>query len=146
MRKEKYKCECPVCHEKFKNQKQILRHAKKKQDEEHSKLIFNEDNKDEWIECKICGLRRKKLLIHIKQHNISKEDYEKQYGPLFSEKYKAIMIANGSIGHESENFIGELNPFYGKHHSKETLIRMSNTTKEKWKTQIHFNKGRNICF
>jgi len=141
-RKNKYKCECPVCKEKFKSQKQILRHAMKKQDTEHSKIVFNDTNSDEWIECKICGLRRKKLLIHIREHNISKEDYEKQYGQLFSDKYKSQMIANGSVGHESENYIGELNPFYGQHHKKETLLQMSNTVKEKWKTQIHFNRGR----
>lgn len=142
-RKNKYKCECPVCKEKFKSQKQILRHAMKKQDSEHSKIVFNDTNSDEWIECKICGLRRKKLLIHIREHNISKEDYEKQYGPLFSDKYKSEMIANGSVGHKSEDYIGELNPFYGRKHSRKTKDKISNTIKINNKNRSkHFNKDR----
>jgi hypothetical protein len=142
-RRDKYKVVCPICGLKFKTEKQLIRHCKKMQDTEHSKILYTEENQKDWVECKICGLRRKKLLIHIKDHNVTKEEYETKYGKcLFSENYLAKMIANGSYGHESDKYEGELNPFYGKHHTKESKDEIGSSLKEKWEIETHFNIGR----
>jgi hypothetical protein len=145
-RRDKYKivCSIPTCGLKFKTERQLLRHCRKMQDTEHSKLIYTDQNKRDWVECKICGLRRKKLLIHIKDHDITKEEYEDKYGKcLFSETYLANLIANGSSNHESDKYKGKLNPFYNHEHSKQTKDTMSASIKaSNAKLSQHFNKDR----
>lgn len=88
---EQYPIECTVCGERFKNEKKLEFHCLREKDLLHSYIIFNKENLDEWVECKICGLRRRKLDSHIKsEHNLTVEEYWEQYNntPIISKNFE----------------------------------------------------------
>lgn len=142
--RKRMKYECDLCLEKFGTERQLQKHYRKSKDSKHSYKLYNESNADEWVDCKICGLRRKKLIDHIKNdHNITKEEYEIKYGSVFGKIYLEVMKENGSSKHESERYIGDKNPFYGKTHTKESRQQItSSLLEDNSKRDKHFNKDR----
>lgn len=140
---KQYKCE--VCNEACLTQKALRKHYIKSKDSKHSQIIFNEYNVDDWVECKVCGLRRSRLDIHLKfDHNMSTEQYVKSYQVSFLSKNFIIRTSqSGKNSVNREQFVGSNNPFYGKHHSLETKDKISKTTIDNnSKNIVHFNLGR----
>jgi Zn ribbon nucleic-acid-binding protein len=135
--------QCDICNKQFETEKQFIRHCTKKRDVDHSKLLYNENNIDEWVECKICGYRKKTLRDHVKiVHNLSVEEYKKLYGDVYSKQALETVKENGRKM-TGDKCTGVNNPFYGKHHTQESKDQISTTLKEKnVKLSEHFNKGR----
>jgi len=72
--------DCTVCDKKFSTQNALDSHIEKSQDKVHSNLIYNDKNKDEWVECQICGFRAKKIDAHLKyRHQLTTEVYTQKY-------------------------------------------------------------------
>ena len=88
---------CTICDKSFENFKKLKLHCLKKKDVEHSKIVFNDDNFNDWVECKICGLRRGKINIHLKRiHGIDPEKYMKEFGSIISKNYLEEIKKNGA--------------------------------------------------
>jgi hypothetical protein len=138
------KIACPICNERVRTAKALERHCIETRETKHSCLIFNETNTDNWVECKICGLRRSIISNHIKIHNISLEDYKNKYGEVYSKNHLKNIQENGRKVLLKEGFqIGVNNSFFGKHHTKKWGKRVSKKLKAKNALlSQHFNKGR----
>jgi Zn ribbon nucleic-acid-binding protein len=50
--------------------------------------FYNEKNIDEWVECKICGLRKPSIKKHILKHGLNSITYD---GEFFSKNYKEML-------------------------------------------------------
>lgn len=75
LNRKRYFNHCEICNENFSTIKALYRHCYEKEDSKHSKIIFNESNINDWVECKLCGLRRSIISNHIRNyHNITNED------------------------------------------------------------------------
>ena len=58
-----------------------------------SREIYTEKNIDEWVECLICGYRAKRIGRHVNNlHDISTEDYKKNYGKFVTKIYLEKII------------------------------------------------------
>jgi hypothetical protein len=121
---------CQLCNDACKTEEALQQHYFTNKDPKHSHYIFNEVNKDDWVECGICSLRRNRIDFHLNtKHNITKEDYEKKFNKsCFSKNFILKVRENGKQNHESENYIGGKNSFYGKHHSEASKENISKTT------------------
>jgi len=95
-----YPIECPECQRRFKNEELFHKHCRREQEIEHSKIVFNNTNKDDWIECKIqnCGFRSTRIDKHIKKEHsfIVLDEYKKKYGGIFSKNYLEKVRNNGA--------------------------------------------------
>lgn len=69
---------------------------------EVSHKFYNENNIDDWVECKICGYRAKELAIHIKLHNITSVEYKAKFNVKIIKSFNA-----------AERYRGKNNPGYG---------------------------------
>lgn len=121
---------CDECKKNFETENEFKKHCIKKRDVRHSQLIFNENNIDEWVECKIfgCGLRRSKIDAHIRNvHGLDVNEYKSKYGPVISKSFIEKTTASGFINHESDRYRGDKNPFKNHHHTTETKKQISNT-------------------
>jgi predicted transcriptional regulator len=87
---------CTLCCKEVNDEKSLIRHCMKKGDVEHSHLIFNDLNKDEWVQCAVCGLRRKTLRDHVLVHNMTVEQYRQKYGEIMSNKYLCDIRSSGA--------------------------------------------------
>jgi transcription elongation factor Elf1 len=139
---KQFKCE--ICGEACVTQPSLYKHCFYSKDPKHSHLIFNSTNSNEWVECKICGMRKGRIDFHLKiDHKITKQEYTSKYpDPLYSNNFiEKTTIAGKSVS--KEIFKGEKNPFYGKCHSEESRKSISDTIKKNnSKNIIHHNKGR----
>ena len=95
-----YEIECPYCEIdgkkiRFPNKHLLERHCFDV-DAKHTHLIYNDSNKQDWVECQICGWRSKKIGKHVEiHHNISSEEYKEKYGKIVSENYLIQIRLNG---------------------------------------------------
>jgi hypothetical protein len=114
--KNNLKFECKICNIEFSSKKLLKKHILLINDEEHS---------NNWVECSVCGFRSTRIDFHLKnKHNINIEQYELPY---LSKNYIKKIKNNGSVKHEKEKYIGNRNHFFGKHHTKETKQKISQT-------------------
>jgi hypothetical protein len=135
---------CTICNVDFEIEQQFIRHCRKRRDVKHSQLLFNDSNVDDWVECKICGFRRKTLRDHVKVHNLTVEEYKSQYGEVYSKNALETVRANGRKM-TGDKCMGENNPFYGKHHTDESKQNISDSLIESNAgLAVHFNKGRKM--
>jgi len=148
-RRKNFKFQCEICLKKIKTEKALNKHYMKKRDYEHSKKLFNDSNKDEWVECNVliknknnefvkCGLRRSRIDMHIKKdHKIEKDVYERQYhSPTLSKLFIERTTTAGSIKHEKENYLKDKNPFYQHTHTEESKLSISRTLLSKKNKKI----------
>lgn len=130
-RKSHRHIKCPVesCNKIFCSQEGLKEHLRDTDNKEHSKILFNELNKNDWVECKFCGCRRSNLVSHLKsKHNItSKQYYERFKEKFISENLLNIYRENGRHANDNRDLTSINNSFYGKHHTKETKQRITNT-------------------
>jgi len=84
-----FKFICEICSEHFKTEQSLHEHLINSNDLEHNHLLYNNSNSKDWIECKICGMRKKVILEHLKiTHNLTSKQYLEQYdSSVFSENY-----------------------------------------------------------
>lgn len=140
---KQFKCE--ICGEACLTKEALDKHYGMSKDAQHSYVLFNETNIDDWVQCEICGLRRSRLDFHLlADHNMSKEEYEKTYNKsCLSENFVKRSKAGGRTIIGKGMFLGSKNPFYGKHHSEFSKNSIGLTIKlNNSKKFVHHNKGR----
>jgi len=75
---------CNLCNRQFKNKRGLSKHLhqthKLTPQELRSYYLVNEFGKHNLVQCKVCKLYFKTLQYHIKNHNVSFEEYKKRYG------------------------------------------------------------------
>jgi hypothetical protein len=120
---------CDFCNSACLTEKALYQHYYDSNDLQHNYKINNNSNIDDWVECSLCGIRKSRIDFHLKiSHNISIKEYIERFNkPFLSKNFVLRTTAVGHIKHESENFIGSKNPFFGKHHTEETKKRISET-------------------
>jgi uncharacterized C2H2 Zn-finger protein len=104
-RKNKYSLKCPIdlCKESFETQKGVENHINESKSIEHNHYKFNDNNKDEWVECTKCTWRDHSISKHInKEHNINSSDY---VGELSSKLYKDNQIIQNQKNREKFSYI-----------------------------------------
>jgi predicted transcriptional regulator len=86
-----YICQVKSCNEHFKTQNSLNRHLINSEDIEHNHCLFNEENKDEWVACMVCDIRKNVLTRHLMdKHDMTIEYYRKNYnGEVYSKNYKS---------------------------------------------------------
>jgi len=85
---------CKLCKREFKNRRSLSKHLSQKHSFDKDKIleyyksIDVEENKDNYVECKICGNYYKSLSYHLKlSHSISSNEYKTKYNsPIISKK------------------------------------------------------------
>lgn len=85
------------------------------------------------IICKICNQVFKSTITwkHLKNHNITIDEYKKKYGPVVSEEFREI---------KSKQSSGKNNPNYGNRMSKESKEKISKANSGK----LPHNKGKSL--
>jgi len=84
-RKDKYIICCSLCNEKFPSQSALDFHFVSSKDIKHNHHYFNDSNKDDWVECTECTLRKPTICKHILEHNLNVSVYK---GEIYSINYK----------------------------------------------------------
>ncbi len=87
----------------------------------------------ERVRCRICGQFLKEISFHhLKKHSISLAEYKQQFpdAEIFSQA--TVARREQSAREHSQRMQGANNPFYGKKHSDETLLALSNMSKTLW--------------
>ena len=101
-----FKCSVQSCSQNFKTERALSQHLINSKDVEHNHVLYNDQNKDEWVECKICTIRKTVLTIHLKNdHDMSVEYYKENYkSEVFSnnylEKYNNFILAGAHADKE----------------------------------------------
>lgn len=97
--RKKFICHIESCTNKFHSTEgELIKHFRGSKDVEHNHVLYNEKNKDKWIECKICGFRKAKIFDHVlKEHGMQTEEYEKYFGQgsLINPNYLEKIRENG---------------------------------------------------
>ena len=77
-----YRCQVDQCNKEFATEKILQKHYYQSKDLDHRKILYNDLNKDEWVECKVseCNYRGKTLRNHVKDHGLTIEQYKELYG------------------------------------------------------------------
>lgn len=122
---------------------------------ENSKKEFSGVEGVDFVECKICGQRMKFFQrSHLDMHNISKEDYEKQYGEIIAypssyidEHFKGENNPNSSLNADEQSR-KERSPFSKEYYKKRGLNESDRTSfckniKRSYNTTLEYytNKG-----
>lgn len=81
-------------------------------------LKFENADPNSYVTCSICGFKSGDISIHVKSHNISNNDYKKQYGNTKSQNALDKMIGSNNPGY---NHGGKLSSFSKKFVKYETL-------------------------
>jgi hypothetical protein len=93
---------CDICYNEYDLQEEFKNHCLKCRDVEHSRLIYTEENQDDWVECKVegCGYRAGKISEHVKlKHDLEKEEYKEKYkSEYISKNYLEKMKAASKKG------------------------------------------------
>jgi hypothetical protein len=80
--KEKNGIYCELCKKTLPTKDEYDKHFYAN-DAIHSQIVFNDSNKDDWIECEICGYRSASIVYHVRdEHKISSKEYKECYGEL----------------------------------------------------------------
>lgn len=111
IRENTFQFVCPVstCREKyFKTKNSLYKHLVNSDDISHNHSLYNESNKDEWIECEVCHFRKIVLSMHLKkEHNMTVEYYKQNYNrevesKNYQKKYKDFIMAGVNSNKERE--------------------------------------------
>ena len=79
---------CNLCKRYFNNKRGLSKHLQQKHKMSINEILryyidisnqFKSENKEEYIQCKICNDWFKSLQYHIRSHNISSNDYKNAF-------------------------------------------------------------------
>lgn len=84
---------CEVCNPPlaFQSERSFHLHLISSFDLGHNHYLYNDSNKDEWVECKECNMRKQFLSRHLTtDHNMTCEQYriKHPFADIFAKKYK----------------------------------------------------------
>ena len=95
---------CSICDLNFQNYDLFFIHCKNKTDIAHSHLIYNDSNKNCWVECQIsdgkscCGFRSARIDKHLQVvHKINVQEYKSKFGDILSNDLKKTNKENGEL-------------------------------------------------
>jgi len=95
---------CPICNINFETNELFVRHCQKRMDIDHSKLIYTDDNKNNWVECQLCGYRAIRIDHHLMLfHNFDIQEYKEKYGDILSQNAIVKVRENGALASLSVN-------------------------------------------
>lgn len=118
---------CEKCEKTFSSTESLNVHIKRTLDKEHSSIYNNEKNIDEWVECKICGIRMSRIDLHLKAiHKISKEEYvEKFKSQCFSKSFIEKSKLYSKMCHGNENSNNEISSYFKDENVQQKMQKIS---------------------
>ena len=94
-----FKCPIDLCNLSFLTENSLNQHLVESKDLKHNHFLFNDNNHDDWIECKICRTRKNILEKHLKnEHSMTCKEYKAKFNcNVYSKNYHEYNIMNFAI-------------------------------------------------